>query len=132
MINLDQLGNLHVFDALDLALHWASRGVPVLAVNPESKAPWVGKQWEQKATTNQTEIHAMWYHRPTARVGIKTGLACGCGCEDGPDVLDFDVSDGKPGLEQMRTLVNANILDGTQALRVVTPSGGQQSGLAQT
>lgn len=125
MIDLSNLSNLHGMEPVELALHWAERGLPVLPCNPDTKAPWVGKGWERKATVNQTEIHAMWYHRPTARVGIKTGLACGCGCEDGPDVLDFDVSEGKPGLEQRRILVDAGILDGTKTLRVATPSGGE-------
>jgi len=124
MINLNELADLPA-DPLELALFWADRGLPVLPCNPDTKAPWVGKKWEQQATTDQVTIHAWWYHKPTARVGIKTGLACGCGCLDGPDVLDFDVSEGKPGIEQRRILVDAGILDGTQTLRLVTPSGGE-------
>lgn len=125
MINLKELVVPQGLEPVELALFWADRGVPVLPTNPTTKAPWVGKEWERKATTNQTEIHAWWFRRPEARVGIKTGLACGCGCEDGPDVLDFDVSEGKPGIEQRRILVEAGVLDGTQALRVRTPSGGE-------
>lgn len=125
MIDLSGLPDLNSMQAVDLALFWASRGVPVLPTNPGNKAPWVGKEWERKATTDPDQIRAWWAARPDARVGIKTGLACGCGCLDGPDVLDFDVSEGKPGIEQMQTLVNADLLDGTKALRVVTPSGGQ-------
>jgi len=124
MIDLNELADLPT-DPLELALFWADRGLPVLPCNPDTKAPWVGKKWEQQATTDQVTIHAWWYHKPTARVGIKTGLACGCGCLDGPDVLDFDVSDGKPGIEQRRILVDAGILDGTKTLRLGTPSGGE-------
>jgi hypothetical protein len=126
VINLNELSNLHVFGAMDLALHWASRGLPVLPTNPDTKAPWVGKKWEQQATTDPAAIQA-WHSKwdAGARVGIKTGLACGCGCLDGPDVLDFDVTEGKPGIEQRRILVDAGILDGTKTLRLGTPSGGE-------
>ncbi len=125
MIDLTNLAGLEELGALDLALHWASRGVPVLPTNPDTKAPWIGRLWEKQATTDPATIRG-WASKwaQGARVGIKTGLACGCGCEDGPDVLDFDVSEGKPGLEQLQTLVNADVLDGTRALRVQTPSGG--------
>lgn len=125
MINLNELSIPPGIEPLDLALFWADRGLPVLPCNPDTKAPWVGKKWEQQATTDQVTIHAWWYHKPNARVGIKTGLACGCGCLDGPDVLDFDVSEGKPGIDQRRILVAADILDGTQSLRLITPSGGE-------
>lgn len=125
MIDLSNLTSLHALEAVDLALHWAARGAPVLPTNPDTKAPWVGKGWERKATRDPAQIRAWWAARPSARVGIKTGLACGCGCLDGPDVLDFDVSDGKPGIEQRRALVAADLLDGTKALRVSTPSGGE-------
>lgn len=125
MIDLNELSVPDGLEPLELALFWADRGLPVLPCNPDTKAPWVGKKWEQQATLDQVEIHAWWFHRPNARVGIKTGLACGCGCLTGPDVLDFDVSEGKPGIEQRRILVDAGILDGTQSLRLVTPSGGE-------
>lgn len=125
MIDLSELSGLEQLNPVELALEWARRGAPVLACNPETKAPWVGKEWEKKAATDPTVVREMWRQRPTARVGIKTGLACGCGCLDGPDVLDFDVSEGKPGLEQRQTLVLADLLDATQALRVITPSGGE-------
>jgi hypothetical protein len=131
VINLNELAGLPQ-DPLELALFWADRGLPVLPCNPDTKAPWVGKHWEQKATLSQVEIHAWWYHKPTARVGIKTGLACGCGCLDGPDVLDFDVSDGKPGMLQRRLLVDAGIIDGTKTLRLSTPSGGEHWWFAGT
>lgn len=135
MLNLDELAiGLAGLpdDPLELALFWAARGLPVLPCNPETKAPWVGKHWEQKATLDQVEIHAWWYAKPTARVGIKTGLACGCGCLDGPDVLDFDVSDDKPGLYQRRLLLDAGIIDGTKTLRLTTPSGGEHWWFAGT
>lgn len=125
MIDLSELSGLNAMQAVDLALHWAARGVPVLPTNPDTKAPWVGKEWERKATRDEATIREWWRQKPTARVGIKTGLACGCGCLDGPDVLDFDVSDGKPGIEQRRALVLAEVLDSTKAMRVVTPSGGE-------
>lgn len=125
MVNLEELSDLSHLEPVDLALHWAARGVPVVPTNPSTKAPWVGVEWERKATRDPEQIRTLWRLKPNARVGVKTGLACGCGCLDGPDVLDFDVSDGKPGLDQLRTLVDAGVIDGTKALRVVTPSGGQ-------
>lgn len=125
MIDLRELAGLEALSPLELALEWARRGVPVLPTNPDTKAPWVGKEWEKKASTDSERIRAMWAMRPTGRVGIKTGLACECGCEDGPTVLDFDVSEGKPGIAQRQVLVLADLLDGTQALRVQTPSGGE-------
>lgn len=126
MIDLNELSIPDGLEPVELALLWAGRGLPVLPTDPETKAPWIGKQWEKKATTDPETIRGWegkW--KQGARVGIKTGLACGCGCLDGPDVLDFDVSEGKPGIEQRRLLVDAGILDGTQALRLVTPSGGE-------
>lgn len=127
MVELSGLSDsvLRSLDPLDLALHWAARGAPVLPTHPDTKAPWIGKQWERKATTEVAVIKSWTQWAQGARVGIKTGLACGCGCLDGPDVLDFDISDGKPGLEQRQVLVLADILDATQALRLVTPSGGE-------
>lgn len=125
-IDLNELSIPDGLEPVELALLWARRGAPVLPTDPETKAPWIGKKWEMKATTDPATIRG-WTGKwnAGARVGIKTGLACGCGCLDGPDALDFDVSEGKPGVEQRRTLVDAGILDGTQALRVQTPSGGE-------
>lgn len=125
MFDLSNLRDLNSMHAIDLAIYWADRGLPVVATHPDTKAPWVGKEWEKKATTSQVEIHDMWRRQPTARVGIKTGLACGCGCMDGPDVLDFDVSEGKPGLEQLITLIDRGVIDPSKTLNVETPSGGR-------
>lgn len=132
MIDLSQLSNLHVLEPMDLALHWAARGVPVLPTNPTTKAPWIGKEWERKASTDPDTIRSWTQWDRGARVGIKTGLACGCGCLDGPDVLDFDVSEGKPGIQQRQILVDAGIIDGTTSLRVRTPSGGEHWWFAGT
>lgn len=125
MINLNELSGLDGMEPLGLALHWAARGLPVLPTNPNTKAPWIGKQWERKATTDPDTIRSWTQWERGARVGIKTGLACGCGCLDGPDVLDFDVSEDKPGLRQRDLLVDADVIDGTMSLRLVTPSGGE-------
>lgn len=111
---------------LELALLWASRGFPVGPADPATKAPWMGAKWEQKATTDP-QVIVGWKSKwdAGARVGIKTGLACGCGCQDGPDALDFDVSDGKPGIEQLTALLDSHTIDAEKAMLVVTPSGGR-------
>jgi hypothetical protein len=111
---------------LSLALVWASRGFAVGPADPTTKAPWMGKGWERQATTNPQTILG-WKSKwdAGARVGIKTGLACGCGCQDGPDVLDFDVSEGKPGIQQLTALLDSGTINPEKSMLVVTPSGGR-------
>lgn len=104
--------------SVDLALGWALEGHRVLPVSPPpSKRPLI-KAWQDACTDNQTEIHAWWYHHPDARVGIATG-------KPGFDVLDFDVANGKPGMEQLEKLMDLGILIAGTFRVVSTPSGGR-------
>lgn len=103
--------------SLELALEWASQGIRVLPVNGKTKRPLI-KAWQDAASTVQTEIHAWWFHYPDARVGLATGAP-------GPDVLDFDVAGGKPGMEQLERLLDAGVLEPGTFRLVSTPSGGR-------
>jgi len=103
--------------SLPLALEWASQGCRVLPVNGSTKRPLI-KAWQENCTTDEEQIREWWREYPQARVGIATG-------DGGFDVLDFDVSDGKPGLAQMERLLDLGVLVPGTFWLVSTPSGGR-------
>lgn len=110
---------------LALALEWADMGCRVLPVNGQTKRPLV-KAWQEVCTTDHATIVAWWQRYPSARVGVATGG------EGGIDVLDFDVSGGKPGLAQLERLIEDGVIE-TGTFRVVgTPSGGRHLWFAGT
>jgi hypothetical protein len=76
------------------------------------------RAWQDNCTTDPAEIERMWVAHPDARVGIATG-------EPGYDVLDFDVSDGKPGIAQLDKLIECGVLEPGTFKVVATPSGGR-------
>lgn len=103
---------------VDLARFWAKRGARVLPVAPApAKRPLIGA-WQDKATDDLQTIEAWWRQYPEARVGIATG-------DPGFDVADFDVTEGKPGLEQMGKLIDLGIVLPRTFYYVATPSGGR-------
>lgn len=104
--------------SIELALAWAAQGHRVLPVATGNRKRPLVKAWQDVCTTDPGQIAAWWARWPDARVGIATG-------HPGFDVLDFDVADGKPGLEQLEKLLDCGLLlPGT--FRVVrSPSGGR-------
>lgn len=103
---------------VDLARLYASKGIRVLPVAPApAKRPLIGA-WQDKATDDRQTIEAWWRRHPEARVGMATG-------EPGFDALDFDVSDGKPGLAQMEKLIDLGVIQPGTFYYVGTPSGGR-------
>lgn len=102
---------------VDLAIEWALAGCRVLPVNGSNKRPLI-KAWQDAATMDQVQIHEWWFRYPDARVGVATG-------EPGYDVLDFDVADGKPGLEQLEKLIDLGILTPGTFRVAATPTGGR-------
>jgi hypothetical protein len=116
-------------DALALALFWAERGFPVLPADPATKAPKAGGEWQHKATLDPEQVLRWWTEDPTLRVGIRTGTRCDDPrCIDGPSVIDFDIGwddkaeEYKRGKDQRRILVEAGLLDPTEAMMVRSPS----------
>jgi hypothetical protein len=102
---------------IELALEWARAGCRVLPVNGTNKRPLV-TAWQEVCTTDETTIRAWWARYPSARVGIATG-------EPGYDVLDFDVAQGKPGLDQLEKLIDLGLLQPGAFWVAATPSGGR-------
>lgn len=103
---------------LELALQWALEGHAVLPVStPPSKRPLI-KAWQQDCSRSEVVIYQWWQQYPDARVGIATGTG-------GFDVLDFDVADGKPGMEQLLKLLDLGVLIPSTFRVVETPSGGR-------
>lgn len=103
---------------VDLARYYADQGARVLPVAAApAKRPLIGA-WQDKATDDRQVIEGWWRQYPEARVGIATG-------EPGFDVLDFDVSGGKPGLAQMEKLLDLGVIKSGTFYLVGTPSGGR-------
>ncbi len=102
---------------LELALEWARAGCRVLPVNGNTKRPLI-KAWQGVATTDEETIREWWREYPQARVGVATG-------DPGYDVLDFDVTDGKPGLAQLERLIDRGIIEPGTFRVAATPSGGR-------
>jgi hypothetical protein len=102
---------------LELALYWAENRHPVLPVASGSKRPLI-KAWQQHCSTDPDQIRAWWQRYPDARVGIATG-------HPGFDVVDFDVANNKPGMEQLERLLDAGVFDPSSCWLVSTPSGGR-------
>jgi hypothetical protein len=103
---------------LQLAIEWATLGHRVLPVSWTGRKRPLIKQWQLDCTTDPDTIRRWWAKWPEARVGLATG-------EPGFDVLDFDVADGKPGMEQLEKLLDLGILVPGTFMVVVTPSGGR-------
>lgn len=88
---------------------------PVFPLTPGTKTP-MTVHGHRDATTNVDTIIGWWTHWPDANVGLATGWP-------GPDVIDIDVKDGRPGLKTMERLAKAGLLKGAHAY-VETPSAG--------
>jgi hypothetical protein len=110
--------------ALELALEWAALGQRVLPVNGSTKRPLI-KAWQEACTCDEATIREWWATYPQARVGMATG-------EPGYDVLDFDVTGGKPGLAQLERLIDAGVIEPGTFRVVATPSGGRHLWFAGT
>jgi hypothetical protein len=104
---------------LSAALFYAARGWPVFPIKPGTKRPHgiLVPRGCLDASTAADRIHAWWSRSSLAGVGI----ACGY---PGPDVIDFDVTAGKPGHRTYARLAAAGLMAGAQ-LVVETPSGGR-------
>jgi hypothetical protein len=73
-------------------------------------------RWRDAATADPETIRRWWSRWPTANIAIATG-------EPGPDVLDIDITGGKPGRESLARLRTAGLVAGAVAT-VRTWSGG--------
>lgn len=103
---------------LPSALEYASRGWPVFPLEPRGKRPesHLVSHGVLEASTDPASIRAWWRACPQANIGLATG-------PPGPDVLDIDTKDGRPGLSTLGRLQAAGLLAGVFR-RVRTPSGG--------
>jgi hypothetical protein len=103
---------------LTAALRYAAAGWPVFPCKPHGKAP-LGALVHRgvlDASTNPALITGWWSRCPTANIAV----ACGA---PGPDVLDVDTKDGRPGMDLFERARRAGLLRGACAF-VRTPSGG--------
>lgn len=119
-------------DLLAAALRYAAAGWPVFPCRSGTKVPAIPYPHPREelcrgecgrdghgvldATTDPETITRWWSRWPTANVGIATGAP-------GPDVVDVDVDDGKPGAASLARLRDAGLVAGAIAT-VRTWSGG--------
>lgn len=102
---------------LNAALAWAENGIPVLPLNPKTKAPLINGGYKS-ATTDAALITSWWTANPSAMVGICTGSISKL------FILDVDVKDGADPyvrLEEFEKFIGAPI---PRDCIVSTPSGG--------
>lgn len=97
------------------ALAYAELGWPVFPCVAEGKEP-LTRHGFKDATTDPATITAWWVRSPRANVAVATGAP-------GPDVLDVDTKNGRPGMELFERVRRAGLLRGAAAI-VRTPSGG--------
>ena len=97
------------------AHQFADAGWPVLALYPGEKVP-ANTHGLDDATTDHKQIGRLWSRNPERNVGVATG-------RPGPDVLDVDISDGKPGHKSLKEAVRAGLVPSPMAT-VRTRSGG--------
>jgi hypothetical protein len=94
---------------------YAESGWPVLPLVPGEKVPTI-KRGLDDATTDHRQIDRWWGRNPERNIGVATG-------RPGPDVLDVDISDGKPGHATLTTAIRAGLVPPPVAT-VRTRSGG--------
>jgi hypothetical protein len=110
----------------DAALRYARAGWPVFPVaadnpgcpDPDScrcKAP-LTRHGLKGAETDPRTVIRYWARHPDANIGVATGGS-------GPDVLDVDVSHGKPGAASLNQAIRAGLVPPPMA-SVRTGSGG--------
>jgi hypothetical protein len=131
------LGELHA-----AALAYAAIGWPVFPLAPGEKVPLYSNPHRRgseertrcpgragcgrdghgvkDATVDPAVITAWWVRTPRANIGLGCGVTAS---GHGPDVVDFDVKDGAPGLASFQRLRDVGLLAGAFAM-VTTPSGG--------
>lgn len=103
---------------LAAAFGYAAAGWPVFPCKPRGKAP-LGALVHRgvlDASTDPAVITTWWTRCPAANIAV----ACGA---PGPDVLDVDTKDDRPGMQLFERARRAGLLRGAAAL-VRTPSGG--------
>lgn len=99
----------------------AERGIKLFPLMPNSKIPYPKWSWPQ---LNSSDIHVLsgWQYKYP---GCNFGALCG------PDsqlaVLDWDVKNGKPGLEEYRRDLELYGADWANTIHVRTWSGGKQT-----
>lgn len=76
------------------ALWYVNRGVAVFPLQPGDKKPYPGSRGFKDATTDEDQVIAWWTERPTANIGLPTGLLF--------DVIDVDGEVGSRSLVRLR------------------------------
>lgn len=104
--------------AVDLgkaAAAFAATGIPVFPIVPGQKRP-LTEHGLHDATTDLDQVRRWWTRTPTANIGMPTGTFTW-------DVLDIDTKHDQPGLDSLRTLATAGLVEGWSRI-VATPTGG--------
>lgn len=85
-------------DILEYAIKYAKMGLAIHPVNQKDKTPYL-KAWQERATTDLSQIRTWWRTYPNAMIGCATGKKSGGIC-----VIDIDRDDqkGVDGYESMR------------------------------
>jgi hypothetical protein len=97
------------------AHNYADASWPVLPVVPGEKEP-ATKHGLNDASTDHRQIERWWSRNPERNIGVATG-------KPGPDVLDVDITDGKPGHASLNQALRAGLVPSPMAT-VRTRSGG--------
>src|SRR6516165_8411064 len=106
-------------DALDAALEYGRKGLPVFPCSPLDKKPLTPHGFKD-ATTDEAQIRAWWVQWPNAMIGVPAGPASGIWVID-TDIDPVKKIDGEATLNQLITQRGALPL----TLMTITPRGGK-------
>jgi len=106
-------------DALDAALEYARKGLPIFPCSPLDKKPLTPHGFKD-ATTDEAQVRAWWGKWPNAMIAAPTGPASGVWALD-PDVDPVKQLDGIAALHQLVAQYGSL----PQTLTSITPRGGK-------
>lgn len=106
---------------LEWALYWASLGLYVFPVHPDSKTPAL-QGWPDLATLDFAQIERWWAACPDYNIGCVPGRS-------GHAAIDIDTKNGAPGRASLAACI-ADLGDLPRTLQTRTPTGGEHFWLA--
>lgn len=103
----------------DYALAYARKGLAVFPITPRQKFPPLIEEWQNLATTDESQICKWWKQWPKANIGVATGEKSGS-----IFVVDVDNKNGHEGSEFIREWEEGYGDFPEETWRALTPNGG--------